>query len=88
MTTQYCQVSGGAPGPPETCCEQMDADSAEADMNAACFMRETHNAANATPWMLEPDQVSWIGVRQQTCGVTLASRIRMTRARTRVLVQR
>jgi uncharacterized protein YecT (DUF1311 family) len=84
----YCQVSGSAPGPPQTRCEQMDADSAEADMNAAYFMRETHNAANATAWMLEPDQVSWIGVRQQTCGVTVACRIRMTRARTRVLLQR
>lgn len=85
---EYCQVSGGAPGPPQTRCEQMDADSAEADMNAAYFMRETHNAANATAWMLEPDQVSWIGVRLQTCGVALACRIRMTRARTRVLLQR
>ena len=77
---EYCQVSGGAPGPPQTRSEQMDADSAEADMNAAYFMRETHNPANVTAWMLEPDQVSWIGVRQQTCGVTLACRIRRTRA--------
>ena len=85
---EYCQVSGGSPGPPQTRCGQMDSDSAEADMNAAYFMRETHNAANATAWMLEPDQVTWIGLRQQTCGVTLACRIRMTRTRTRVLLQR
>ena len=44
------------------------------------------NAANATAYMLGPDQVAWIGVRTRTCGGVLGCQIRMTRARTRVLI--
>jgi uncharacterized protein YecT (DUF1311 family) len=64
----------------------MNADGADADMNAAYFMQETHNAANATAWMLEPDQIAWLGVRDRTCGIGLVCRIQFTRERTRRLI--
>jgi hypothetical protein len=51
-------------------------------------MQETHNQANATARMLGGDQVAWIGVRDQTCGVALGCRIGITRQRTRVLLGR
>lgn len=83
---EYCSYGPPASGPPQTRCEQMDADAADADMNGAAFMRDTHNAANATAWMLAPEQVAWIGVRERTCGAGLACRIQMTRRRTQVLL--
>jgi uncharacterized protein YecT (DUF1311 family) len=64
----------------------MNAEAADADMDAAYFMQQTHNAADATAYMLGPDQVAWIGVRERTCGSALSCRIRITRERTRVLV--
>jgi uncharacterized protein YecT (DUF1311 family) len=69
-------------------CQQRNADAADADMNAAYFMQETHNAANATAWMLGSDQVAWIGVRDSTCGGSLGCRIQITRRRTRELLRR
>jgi uncharacterized protein YecT (DUF1311 family) len=85
----YCAYQSGAPPPPQDQCQEMNAEAADADVNAAYFMQETHNAANATAWMLGPDQVAWIGVRNQSCGlgpVGLPCRIRITRQRTRVLL--
>ncbi|MGH9604934.1 MAG: hypothetical protein ACRD3N_04465 [Terracidiphilus sp.] len=81
----YCEPP---PAPSTPVCEQLDANAADADMNAAYFMKETHNAADATAWMLGPDQVAWIGIRETRCGGGLACRITMTRARTRVLIGR
>jgi uncharacterized protein YecT (DUF1311 family) len=84
----YCAYETGAP-PPQGQCQEMNAEAADADVNAAYFMQETHNAANATAWMLGPDQVAWIGMREQSCGlgpVGLGCRIRITRQRTRVLL--
>jgi hypothetical protein len=83
---EYCSYGPRASGPPQTRCEQMDADAADADMNGAAFMRDAHNAANATAWMLAPEQVAWIGVRERTCGAGLACRIQMTRRRTQMLL--
>jgi hypothetical protein len=83
----YCVRADGAPEPVKAECLQMDADASEVDMNAAYFMNEVHNAANGTAWMLEPDQIAWIGVRDRTCGVTLACRIHITRVRTRVILR-
>jgi uncharacterized protein YecT (DUF1311 family) len=84
----YCAHPEDAPAQPEGGCEQLNADAADADMDAAYFMKETGNLANATAWMLGPDQVAWIGVRTRTCGGVLGCQIRMTRARTRVLIGR
>ena len=82
----YCDHPENEPPPPQDRCQQLNADAADADVNAAYFMSETHNQANATAWMLGPDQVAWIGIREQTCGAGLACRIRITRERTRVLM--
>lgn len=83
---EYCSAPPGAAAPPANICEQLMDQAADADMNAAYFMKETHNAANATAWMLGPDQVAWVGFRTSTCGALLSCRIRVTRERTRVLM--
>lgn len=81
----YCFHDQDEPAPEG--CEQDNADAADDDMNAAYFMQETHNAANATAWMLEPDQIEWLGVRDRTCGLNgFACRIAITRRRTAVLI--
>jgi uncharacterized protein YecT (DUF1311 family) len=79
----YCAPGAEA----DDLCQQRNADAADADMNAAYFMDETGHAANATAWMLNPDQTAWIGMRQSTCGVSLNCRIVLTRRRTRVLLR-
>lgn len=84
----YCAHPETAPAQPDGGCEQLNADAADADMNAAYFMQETGNVANATAWMLGPDQMAWIGFRVRTCGAGLACQIRVTRQRTRVLIGR
>lgn len=83
----YCGHPEGTPPPPADACAQMNADAADFDMNSAYFMKETHNADNATAWMLEPDQVEWLGVRDRTCmgPGALPCRIRVTHQRTQVL---
>jgi uncharacterized protein YecT (DUF1311 family) len=81
----YCVAGPSMPAPSLGQCQELNAEAADADMNAAYFMKETNNAANATAWMLGPDQVAWIGLRDQRCGNGLGCRIRFTRARTRVL---
>jgi len=84
----YCAAGPNAPSVSQDRCEELNADAADADMNAAYFMKETNNQANATAWMLGPDQVAWIGLRERTCGNGLACRIEFTRQRTRVLTGR
>jgi uncharacterized protein YecT (DUF1311 family) len=84
----YCAQPVGTPPVSPDKCERLNAAAADADMNAAYFMAQTHNAANATAWMLGPDQVAWIGLRERTCGADwFACRIRVTRQRTRVLLE-
>jgi uncharacterized protein YecT (DUF1311 family) len=82
----YCAHPEIAPARPSGGCEQLNADAADADMNGAYFMQETGNLANATAFMLGPDQVAWISFRTRTCGAGLACEIRVTRQRTRALI--
>jgi len=86
----YCAPATGATGPDQEDCEQMNADAADVDMNAALYVEQTHHATNATEWMIEDqDQVVWIQVRDDTCRADrdpLACHIRMTRDRTRVIL--
>ncbi|HEV2327147.1 MAG TPA: lysozyme inhibitor LprI family protein [Terracidiphilus sp.] len=84
----YCSIDPGVSSTGPRVCEQLDANAADDDMNAAYFMKETHNAANATAWMLGPDQIAWIGMRESRCGIGLRCRIAMTRERTQVLIGR
>jgi uncharacterized protein YecT (DUF1311 family) len=83
----YCANPVDAPPVKPENCERLNAEAADADLNAAYFMAQTHNAANATAWMLGPDLVAWIGLRENTCGPAgWACRIRITRQRTRALL--
>ena len=84
----YCANPVDAPQVSPQNCERLNAEAADADVNGASFMAQTHNAANATAWMLGPDQLAWIGVRDNTCGAAgWACRIRITRQRTRALLR-
>ncbi len=84
----YC--AGGSAAPAD--CEQMNADAADIDLDAAYYLDQTNHATNATAWMIEgPDQVAWIQVRDNTCRAVadrLGCRIRITRERTRVIINR
>ena len=82
----YCAHPPGTPAPDANDCEEKNAEAADADLEAAYFMKETGHAADATAWMLGPGQMAWIGLRNTTCGAGLACRIEWTRRRTRELV--
>ena len=79
-------------GPPEDACEQMNADAADIEMNAAYYLEQTHYATNATAWMIVgEEQVAWIRVRDGTCRVgpyPLGCHIRLTREHTHVIINR
>jgi uncharacterized protein YecT (DUF1311 family) len=84
----YCAT----PAPPANDCDQMNADAADIDLNAAYYLEQTNHATNATAWMItDPDQVAWLAIRENTCGVgpdRLRCRIRITRERTHVIINR
>jgi uncharacterized protein YecT (DUF1311 family) len=85
----YCSHAENQPEPPHNQCEEANAQAADTDLNAAYFMKQTRNAANATAWMLGPEQLAWFGFRDRSCGVGAdrwGCRIRMTRERTRVIL--
>jgi len=91
----YCSppdgTDGTSPASPGAC-EQMNADAADIDMNAAYYLKQVDYATNATAWMgVGQDQIVWIQTRDATCRVVpdrLECRIRMTRQRTRVIINR
>lgn len=85
----YCWAPAGTPAPPpDAPCMRANLAAADADMNAGYFMKETHNAANATAWMLGPEQTAWLAMRDNTCAgpAGLGCRVRMTRERVRVIL--
>ena len=87
----YCAPGPDGSTPPPDVCDQMNADAAETDMNAAYYLEQVNYATNATAWMIEgDDQVAWIAIRDRTCigPNPLPCRIRMTRERTLVIVTR
>ena len=87
----YCSGSNLNAVPQGEACEQMDADAADLDEVAAYYLDQVHYRMNATAWMIGPDQVAWIGVRDRTCGGVvdpLGCRIRVTREHTHVLTGR
>jgi len=70
-------------------CQQMNADAADLDMDAANYLEQTHHATNATAWMITgEDQKAWLHVRVRTCGDLLPCRIRLTRERVRIIIHR
>jgi uncharacterized protein YecT (DUF1311 family) len=88
----YCAPMDGSTAPPDDACEQMNADAADIDMNAAYYLEQTHHATNATAWMIVGDeQVAWIRIRDDACRVgpdPLGCHIRMTREHTHAIVNR
>jgi len=81
----YCFRPDNAPKPAG--CDELNAEAADDDMNAAYFMQETHNASYANSWMLDPQQIAWLSVRERTCGPNnFGCRIEITRRRTGELI--
>jgi hypothetical protein len=79
----YCLAIPGAD------CQQMNADAADFDMDAANYLEQTHHATNATAWMITgEDQKAWLRIRVRTCGDLLPCRIRLTRQRVRIIIRR
>jgi uncharacterized protein YecT (DUF1311 family) len=85
----YCAPAAGI-APPD--CQQMNADAADIDLNAAYYLEQTGYVTNATAWMITgQDQVAWLQVRENTCRVgpdPLRCRIRLTRERTHQIIRR
>jgi hypothetical protein len=88
----YCALVDNTAAPPKDGCEQMNADAADIDLDAAYYLEQTNHATNATAWMIVgQDQVAWIQVRYDTCRVgpdPLQCHIRLTRERTHVIINR
>lgn len=87
----YCSGGNLNLVPQGEACEQMDADAADLDEVAAYYLDQVHYRMNATAWMIGPDQVAWIGMRDRTCGGVvdpLGCRIRVTREHVHVLTGR
>ena len=72
-------------------CEQMNADAADIDLDAAYYLDQINYATNGTAWMITtPEQTSWIQFRDETCRALpdrLGCRIRLTRERTRKVIE-
>jgi len=86
----YCAFVDNTAAPPKDGCEQMNADAADIDLNAAYYLEQTNHATNATAWMIVgQDQLAWTQVRFDTCRVgpdPLPCHIRLTRERTHVII--
>jgi uncharacterized protein YecT (DUF1311 family) len=85
----FCAPAAGI-APPN--CQQMNADAADIDLDAAYYLEQTDHATNATAWMITgDDQTAWLQVRYNTCRVgpdPLGCRIRLTRERTHLIIRR
>ncbi|MGH6869361.1 MAG: lysozyme inhibitor LprI family protein, partial [Methylocella sp.] len=86
----YCAPGGGPAAPAD--CVQMNAAAADIDLNTANYLEQTHHATNATARMIfEPEQLAWFQLRDRSCldvPDRLGCRIRLTRERTRIIIQR
>jgi len=85
----YCIYRQETPPPPHAQCEELKAEAAEVDMNAVYSLAKTQNAAYATPRVQGEDQLAWISLREQSCGLGpagLQCRLRLTRQRTQALI--
>jgi hypothetical protein len=87
----YCAAVGGITVAPQPACQQMNADAADIDLDAAYYLEQTHHATNATAYMIRGDDlVAWLQVRDNICRVgpdPLGCRIRMTRQHTHGIIK-
>jgi uncharacterized protein YecT (DUF1311 family) len=85
----YCATVGGIAVALPPGCEQMNADAADVDLNAAYYLEQTHHATNSTAWLITgTDMAEWMQLRENACKSSpdpLQCRIRMTRGRIRVI---
>lgn len=88
----YCAPTDGSIAPEQAVCQQMNADAADIDVDAADFVDQTGHATNATAWTANrPDFVVWVGQRDATCRADrdpLACRVRLTREHARLIIHR
>jgi hypothetical protein len=87
----YCLSADGSMLPPDSGCQQMNADAADTDMTGASYLEQVHYATNATAWMINgPEQVEFIAMRERTCvgPNALGCQIRVTRERTHTIIHR
>jgi hypothetical protein len=87
----YCATVNGVVVHSPSDCQQMNADAAEFDMNAAYYLEQTHHVTNATAWMISQDQIAWTQVRDNTCRIginPLLCRITITREHVHVIIGR
>jgi uncharacterized protein YecT (DUF1311 family) len=88
----YCALTTPSNASAANACEQMNAQAADVDLDAAYYLDQTHHATNGTAWMINgADQAAWIQVREATCrGLSdpLPCHIRVTRERTHVIINR
>ena len=87
----YCASIRGTTASTDQC-EQMNADAADIDLNAAYYLDQINYATNGTAWMINtPEQTNWLQMRNDACRLLpnrLGCIIRMTRERTRVVIGR
>jgi hypothetical protein len=84
----YCAHAVGTPAPPQDECEELNAEAADADLDAAYFMKATGNLSDATAYMLSPDFTAWIAWRERTCGRGVLCRVVYTRRKTQQVLGR
>lgn len=88
---EYCAPGPGIAAAPPEVCQQMDADAADLDLNAAYYLEQTDHATNSTARMITgPDQLVWLQFRKNTCAVgpdPLRCRIRLTHERMHVVIK-
>jgi hypothetical protein len=88
----YCAPTDGIPPAAPGVCQQMNADAADTDVQAAYYVDSTGHATNATAWMLNPGEFAvWVQERDATCRVgpnPLGCRIRLAREHVHVIINR
>lgn len=88
----YCAPAAGRIALPQNNCQQINADAADIDLNAAYYVEQTHHATNATAWIITgADQLAWVQIRDNTCATgaePIPCRIVMTRQRTAIILRR
>jgi uncharacterized protein YecT (DUF1311 family) len=87
----FCAPMEHRPPTPDEVCEQLNAEAADKDMDAAYFLASTGYASNASAQnTIQSEQSVWIHLRDETCHAgpdELPCRLRMTRERTHVLLK-
>jgi hypothetical protein len=83
----FCLAPDGTHAPAGDPCDQMNENAADIDLTAAEYLDSIHYATNGTARTAYGyDPGAWIQTVNNTCGVTVSCRIRITRQRTRMIL--